>query len=156
VVPGAKVGPTFLCILVDQFKRLRDGDRFFYENPDTFSVEQLTEIKKSSLSRVLCDDGDNIEQVTVDAFTIPGKQGGYRKCKNIERESFEPWIDAEGCSLLDEKSSNRKKRSKEPESEKLKKEVKSLESKVNFLSKKIKRLENKCSDAKNTTQVIEL
>ena len=28
---GAKVGPTFRCLLVDQFRKLRDGDRYFYQ-----------------------------------------------------------------------------------------------------------------------------
>lgn len=31
--PGASVGPTILAGLVDQFTRVRDGDRFFYLNP---------------------------------------------------------------------------------------------------------------------------
>lgn len=31
-VPGAQAGPTFLCILTEQFYRTRVGDRHFFEN----------------------------------------------------------------------------------------------------------------------------
>jgi Animal haem peroxidase len=43
-VDEAKVGPTFRCLLVDQFRRLRDGDRFWYENPGVFKPDQLAQI----------------------------------------------------------------------------------------------------------------
>ena len=45
-LPGTRIGPTFLCLIVLQFKRLRDGDRFWYENPGVFSPTQLTQIKQ--------------------------------------------------------------------------------------------------------------
>ena len=35
-IPGTRTGPTLQCLLVKQFKALRDGDRFWYQNPGQF------------------------------------------------------------------------------------------------------------------------
>uniref|UniRef100_A0A646QDL0 Peroxidasin n=1 Tax=Hemiscolopendra marginata TaxID=943146 RepID=A0A646QDL0_9MYRI len=102
LAPGARVGPTFLCILADQFKRLRDGDRFYYENPGIFKPEQLTQIKQSSLARVICDNGDNITQVTLDAFLVPQRQTPpYESCSKIPGMELRFWSDCcNDCSEL--------------------------------------------------------
>ncbi|ODM94915.1 Chorion peroxidase [Orchesella cincta] len=58
---GAVLGPTFTCIVGDQFARLRRGDRFFYEEVTArFTEAQLDQIKKVSLARLLCDNSDDI------------------------------------------------------------------------------------------------
>ncbi|XP_063992692.1 peroxidase-like isoform X2 [Diachasmimorpha longicaudata] len=72
--PGALTGPTFLCILIEQFYRTRVGDRFWYEssNPDVaFTREQLREIRKASIGRLLCDNSDNVQNMQRRAFEIP-------------------------------------------------------------------------------------
>ena len=68
---GALLGPTFTCIVGDQFGRLRRGDRFFYEEgnqPSSFKPDQLQQIRKTSLARVLCDNSDSIALMQPLAF----------------------------------------------------------------------------------------
>lgn len=65
----AIVGPTFRDIIADQFSRLRRGDRYFYDydptvNPGHFSPNQLEQIKKITLARIICDNSDRLALVT--------------------------------------------------------------------------------------------
>uniref|UniRef100_A0A1I7W4T7 Peroxidase mlt-7 n=1 Tax=Loa loa TaxID=7209 RepID=A0A1I7W4T7_LOALO len=81
------VGPTFACIIGPQFQRTRDGDRFYYENPGIFTRAQLMEIRKSSFSRLLCDNGDNISKVPREAFRI----GQITSCAEIPQIDLTKW-----------------------------------------------------------------
>lgn len=92
-VSGGKVGPLFRCLLLEQFRKLRDGDRFYYENPSTFKPEQLTQIKQASLARILCDNGDDIKEITNDVFLLPKKQGGYVHCDVIPKIDLRLWTE---------------------------------------------------------------
>lgn len=96
-ISGAKVGPLFQCLLVEQFRRLRSGDRFWYENPKVFKPEQLNQIKKTSLSRVLCDNGDNINLVTENVFLLPELQEGLIDCEYIPKMDLRHWADCSDC-----------------------------------------------------------
>ncbi|QDS99636.1 peroxidase family protein [Adhaeretor mobilis] len=50
-VAGSSLGELNQTIIVDQFTRLRDGDRFWYEN--YFSEEDVQQIEESSLSDII-------------------------------------------------------------------------------------------------------
>lgn len=49
---GSMVGEFFQTVIADQFARLRDGDRFWYENGQ-FTAEELGFIRSTSLSTLL-------------------------------------------------------------------------------------------------------
>jgi hypothetical protein len=50
-VAGASVGPTLRAIISDQFERLRDGDRFWYER--SFSGAMRDQIRNTTLTDVI-------------------------------------------------------------------------------------------------------
>lgn len=54
-VPGAMVGETFRTIIAEQFRRLRDGDRFWFENDPYFiaNPELLDEVTMTRLAEII-------------------------------------------------------------------------------------------------------
>lgn len=50
---GSSVGPLLNAILVEQFDRLRKGDRFWFEIDPGLSDDDITEIKNTTLSDIL-------------------------------------------------------------------------------------------------------
>ncbi|CAG9827647.1 unnamed protein product [Diabrotica balteata] len=70
--PGAKVGPTFFCIIVKQFLRVRRCDRFFFEHQEAgFTNAQLKEIRKTTLAGFICENGNAVEKMQTYAFKTP-------------------------------------------------------------------------------------
>lgn len=70
--------------------------RFYYENPAVFKPEQLTQIKQTTLARVLCDNGDALQRMQRDVFYLE-KADNLLSCDtwDIPRLDFRFW--AECC-----------------------------------------------------------
>ena len=80
-LPGSMVGPTFACIIGQQFLNLRKGDRFWYEAGDhagAFTTGQLQEIRTASLARVVCDCMDDVEKLQPFLFLQPDNIANVR------------------------------------------------------------------------------
>ncbi|MCG8601832.1 MAG: hypothetical protein MI807_16950 [Verrucomicrobiales bacterium] len=52
-LPGTSLGRTFTEIFVDQFTRLRDGDRFYFENPEIYTASFTRQILATSFADVI-------------------------------------------------------------------------------------------------------
>ena len=77
-ITGGSVGELLHTVLVDQFLRLRDGDRFYFEN--VFRGKELAEIQNTRLSDIIRRN-TNLQDVqdevfrTEDVFTYRAKEG---------------------------------------------------------------------------------
>lgn len=68
-VEGGMLGEVFAAILSDQFTRLRDGDRFWYQNGQ-FEEEWLDYIEASTLSDIIMRNSD-ISGLQANVFKVP-------------------------------------------------------------------------------------
>lgn len=69
------VGSTFSSILADQFSRLRDGDRFWYENQ--FSAEDVNTLNSIKLSDII-QRNTEIENIQDNVFIAPAENGAVQ------------------------------------------------------------------------------
>ena len=95
---GGELSATFQCILANQFKRTKFGDRFWHENAPnaTLNIDktalnrcQLKEIRKTRFSRIICDNSDDITSIQKDALM----QSSVRvSCDELPKINLKAWI----------------------------------------------------------------
>ncbi|XP_014256496.1 uncharacterized protein LOC106670552 [Cimex lectularius] len=102
---GGLVGPTFACIIGLQFRQLRKCDRFWYENEDAvvrFTEAQLAEIRKTTLSKVVCDNLDVPSEIQRSVFDQPSDFLNPRvSCHSLPSIDLKAWRETvqKGCQI---------------------------------------------------------
>ncbi|KFO74535.1 Eosinophil peroxidase, partial [Cuculus canorus] len=89
-VPRGRVGPLLACIIGTQFRNLRDGDRFWWENQGIFTPQQLNALRKTTLSAVICDN-TRIKKIPRDVFKVNSYPSDFFDCHEMETLNLSPW-----------------------------------------------------------------
>ncbi|XP_060115617.1 myeloperoxidase-like [Heteronotia binoei] len=90
LVPNGRAGPLLSCIFGRQFSNVRDGDRFWWENPGVFTPEQLKSLRAVSLSRIICDNS-SLKEVPRNVFRANKYPKDFVTCNSIPRLSLFAW-----------------------------------------------------------------
>ena len=87
---GSILGPTLSCINGRAFAELREGDRFYWENPGVFTDYQRETLRYVRLSKVICNNADDIHKIVFSAFET-GQDELY--CENLPDLDLSLWKD---------------------------------------------------------------
>ncbi|RWS11097.1 Peroxidase-like protein, partial [Dinothrombium tinctorium] len=96
-LPGAAVGPTFTCIIGIQMYNLKYGDRFWFEHESqvgSFTFDQLREIKKITLAKIICANSDNIHAIQKNVFRGESKRNPVVPCKSLPDTDLRAWMES--------------------------------------------------------------
>lgn len=101
---GGLVGPTFACIIAIQFRQARKCDRFWYETDDPnirFTEHQLAEVRKTTLSKVICENMDEHQEMQRAAFDLPSNFLNPRvPCGSMPHMDLSAWRETRhGCQI---------------------------------------------------------
>ncbi|OWA53434.1 Peroxidasin-like protein [Hypsibius exemplaris] len=97
-VDGGIIGPTFSCIIGEQFQRFRSGDRFWYENDLPLSSrltdDQRNAIRQTTLASVLCNNVAGINSIQASVFRTVSDSNLRLPCSDIRPIDLGPWLRA--------------------------------------------------------------
>ena len=85
------LGPTFACIIAQQFVKLKIGDRYFFTHNNTevgFCSTDLSHLKKRTLRDVICDVV-KAEALPLSVFHVPSELNPTFGCAE-NKNSLEP------------------------------------------------------------------
>jgi hypothetical protein len=74
-LPGSDMGPLFTKILVNQFTRLRDGDRFFYLN-ETWNADELNILHQADTLGKVIEANTGVTNLQADVFLFQASISG--------------------------------------------------------------------------------
>jgi len=100
-LPGSSLGATFTRIIVDQFTRLRDGDRYWYQN--VLPATLVADIQRTTLADIIARNS-GLKNLQADVFTFHASIGGtvfVDGNRDGLRQTAEKGIAAATVSLLD-------------------------------------------------------
>ncbi|XP_049621034.1 LOW QUALITY PROTEIN: eosinophil peroxidase-like [Suncus etruscus] len=89
-VKGGRVGPLLACLLGKQFRISRSGNRFWWEKPGVFTERQREELRRISLSAIICDN-TGIITVSRDVFRNAKHPEQFVSCRDIPRMNLSYW-----------------------------------------------------------------
>ena len=82
--PG-KLGPTFSCIIGEQFRNLKFGDRFFFTHENTgmvkFCHSDLELLRKRTLRDIICENTE-IDELPMNVFKVESPENPSVSCRN--------------------------------------------------------------------------
>lgn len=81
------LGPTFQCIIAEQFHRLKAGDFYFYSHNSSFTKDQLEVIKNYSFNNLLCENS-NLDFVIENIFITSENK---KKCSELSEIDLSLW-----------------------------------------------------------------
>ncbi|CAI5448190.1 unnamed protein product [Caenorhabditis angaria] len=102
---GALVGPTLACLIGEQMQRLKKCDRFYFENNDAnirFTPDQLNEIRKASMSRMVCDNSEYAANIQPNVFLMPDDlSNSPMACSELPEVDLNKWVERDYCIVDD-------------------------------------------------------